>query len=720
VPNIKLTDQFGLDVEIKPSDDSGFTRYLRDPLQLRAALANLQHLTQRNLRDIGLDKATIGFTAAEDADLGGARLKIAASASATLALFREPGAKLLEASYDLDPLRVPPDMAYLKAAIDFSVTPGVTAPAVQLGFEVAQKITLANYRLFPDTNQFGDSLQRTFSAFVIPKSYEDLLALPAHAIVTSAGAGSLKVSVTAPIPITPNPLVLAEVALPALGQAIAVNAGGKFTVGASFLLKGEYEIRAARRGDATLVLGYFKRDTTGNALTLSGSIGVAVQAGERDLFSSIVGALSTNPVKDLKSLPPAVTAGLDKAIKEGVRHRLEIALSAELKALNSQESAFLYEITPAACDDAAKSAITSALDGDLTGMDAGHPGIRKLRTVLTTLEEKRRTLRLNLLGIYNYISLSSLALKSEMFYEESTGQLVLTVRDTATAKRFRAGLDSFRIDAKVLRKVLAESFQATVAYHGGAMLDASPTLRISHTYFELLRKTSRQDMKDNLDAGEALGLITPAQIAQILAEVTDFGRTTFLLETRYGPQAAMRLFIDPPNGPRSFDTYAKAGREALARLVQPGDAHQFRRAIANDPIWQAYSEHAHSSTAWKNIRGAGIENEVHAATVRSDYLMIVWWATAMENAAAELARMRQLIESNPAIDLEGEPFTKQRKLVAGKLKEVAKETRESWQDPWGLIAMALVLDEPVEAHLQILGPSLDRRFARPAAQGQVA
>src|SRR5205823_8865083 len=168
-------------------------------------------------------------------------------------------------------------------------------------------------------------------------------------------------------------------------------------------------------------------------------------------------------------------------------------------------------------------------------------GITLVRSIFTEVQKQKHALKVNLLGIFNFISVSTLILKGRVMFEPATGELIIT--DTATASRIAASTLNFAADGEKLRKVMSESVLLTVAYQCSKLVTSQPKLKIAHSYFELHTKTDPTVLKNNLDVFEALGLMKKAEKNKVLDTATQFGRTTFYAETGYDEQVANDLFL---------------------------------------------------------------------------------------------------------------------------------------------------------------------------------
>ena len=420
-------------------------------------------------------------------------------------------------------------------------------------------------------------------------------------------------------------------------------------------------------------------------------------------------AISSDPAVDKAELAAgglsaAQIDAIESAVKSGVARQLEVSVGLALNALGTSEAAFLYEVDLDVLDAAGRLAVNVALDGDLGALTRREPqmpaGIRLIRSILTETSRRSRTLKVNLLGIYNFVSISTLILKGTVLFEPESGELIIT--DQVTASRIKASSLPFAADQEKLRRVLAESFLVTAAYRSSRFVATAPEIKAAHSYFELHTRTKRQTMKDNLDIAEALGIMTREEKRGLLGATTDFGRTTFYAETGYNDRAAQAAFLRD-GAARAAREYEQAGRQAFAQLLRPGDPDEYRRQpMIDDPLWAEMRRRGQPTIplidAFRSLE------EVQRQVIVSDYSVIVWWSEAMHETGERLAEIHEFLRLNPDADIEDNEFRALRRRLAQKLKDVARQTKHHFGEPWGVVAMDIVSGGAPEAKVRVTGP----------------
>lgn len=730
MPTVKLKDQFGFDGDFAAPEGTGFAKYLRNLRELKISDLKLAALEITALDKVPVKNASGRITFAQPIAIGIDRteLTIGAGASGHLALFAPRDKQLFSPDRFAETVPINAEQFYVAVGFAASLVAGPSGERGDLsfGFDAGSRVALTCYKPFAKTSAGAYpslvlALQETIRDFVILGDVEDLAGMGEGVVATVEGHGSLKFSGGVDLVGVVNPL--ASIDLPGPIGELRVASGNSIKVDAAFEVSGGYQIRAHKLSKNKVRLGYYRNRETEFTLKVAAKSGVSAGVGEFDLLGRALQAISSNPEVDrevLKAggLSSAQIQQIEKTIEAAIARKLELAMSAELSAAGATEAAFLYEIELDKLGADGRRAVHHALDGDLSELvsrEAAMPaGVKLVRSIFSETREKKHTLKLNLLGIYNFVSVGSLILKGSVMYEPDSGELVIT--DAATASRVAASTFNFAADAAKLRKVMAESFLITAAYRCSKLVAAAPALKISHSYFELHSKTNRATMRNNLDAVEALALLTGQEKEKLLSATNDFGRTTFYAETSYADDLVSSMFL-AGGKPRAEDEYERAGRDALKLLVQTGEADDYRRFPATDNVlWKEMRALGNPATfksieKIKAIKAATkFPMEIIVGGIGTDFMVIRWWAREMRQMGERLAEIREFLRKNPGVDPENNSFKSLRRNLSEQLKDVARRTRAEFGDPWGLIAMDLLTNQKASAKIQLTGPRV--AFAR--------
>jgi hypothetical protein len=718
MPTIKLTDQLGLTVDAEINPDSSIAKYIKDLSKLKFPNLNFEELKNVTLDQVPVKSLNTGIEFEQPVNIGvdDTELKIAAGASGSLRLLSARDEQLFAPEVFGDPIAIEPNQFYVGVGTSVTVSSNLTHKAGDLGFgfNAGSEITLTTYKSFDKTAggafpKFIDAVKESIGSFSIPGDLEDLTKMANGSVVAVEGNGSLKLSGSVDVLSFVNPLAVIDLPDP-LGE-LKVSSGNAIKVGASFELSGAYQMRVHKTGNDKIRLGYYKKRGREFSVKASASAGVSVGVGKFDLIEPILKAISSNPKADIEELKKggltdAQIESIKKVVEAGISRKLELAVAFELSSQETSEAAFLFEFELNKLDEIGRKALHQGLDGDLSGLAANQQGlpagVQLVRSIFTDVQKKRHAVKFNLLGIYNFISVSTLILKGRVLFEPASGEIVIT--DQVTASRIAASTLNFAADSEKLRKVMAESVLITVAYKFSKLVThPEAELAIAHTYFELHSKTDAATVRNNLDVFEALGLIKPSDRDSFLSAGTKFGRTTLYAETSYDDALVNRLFLNNGSA-RSQDEYETAGRKAIALLVKRGEEDDFRRRPAiDDSLWKEMSKAGQANL--KFIDALKPLDVVALGAISSDYTVIKWWAQSMAEMGESLLELRKFLADNSGIDPENKMFKSLRKKLGSKLKSVASHTEAEFGDPWGLVAMDQASGGRAGAKALITGPT---------------
>jgi hypothetical protein len=705
IPDIQVTDQLDKPVKTIKVDltrPSSLVRYLKTELLHLAVVPDFlarkdSILTQAAPKPIQFQAKTqqkfqLGKTKPE--------IDVTPAAQATIRVNASPGTNL----FDSDPFhavaKVPDHTGYVSVGFQGALDLGVSGRDGDLtfGFDQTTTVSLEYLKAFPlgaAEPTLGDALGQTLSSYIIPADLSDLNALGINDIATVSGRGSLKVA--GGVKVTASPNALASVDLPLGAGKVAVKAGATAGLSASFTLSGSYQVRASRKDGDTIELGFFRESGTALKADFSASVGVTANLGDTDLIATVLGAISTDPAGDKKllaDLQPAEIKTLRDAIKTGLDHSLQASLDVVLSAVTDDQAAFQYEIQPARLSPEANFAVHKALDGDLSLLTAMEtdtqdggilaPGVKMLNSVLSETRKRGSTLKINLLGILNYLSVSELIRNSETLTDAVTGDV--TIKETVTGTRITAVVDPMARN-EALRKAIFDSVLATTSYRAGKAV-ALPDLSCEQVHFALNENTNRQIMGDYLNWFIALNLLTVQDKAKILNQFIDGGPSTCVLRTSFGDADCFSMFFDEHDNVRARSYYLEIGRLALRALLDPEHQaiDQLRYQIVGDKLWPT----ALGKGANVNLGPlVGLStSDVRVEYLIGDVLVITDWAHAMVEVAALVEDVRAFVGGSDATTLfDNDEFKKKRGALQNKLAAMTKASKTRFHEPWGMVCL---------------------------------
>ena len=709
MPTIQITDQLGVSVDAQLAPTSSFLKAAADLPHLVMSGASLSKLQILTLADPAVQSLHPVFQFDRPIGLGssGAALTISASAGVTFqAISKTPDRAILFSPDEYgENIAIPDGTCYLGLGLSLGAGVGVSSVAgpATFGLDVSSGIAVESFRAFSagaDAPTIVDAMRQALGEYVIPMQPADLDAIPTGVIVTLTGRGSLRFSGSANLLAVANPLATAS--LPSPLPAVSVTQSNSVTVGASWGISAEYQVRIQKTGDRHFRLGWYRRHGSEFEVSASASAGIAAGPGQADLFPTIVGAISADPKAPSADLakagaPADRVAEIEGAVKAAVNRKLELSVTAAFGGLSFNQAAFLYEVDSALLDDASRAALAAALHGDmsrLSGAASPLAGITVVRDIWSRGTASHASLRINLLGIFNFGSITELALSGTVVYTPSTGELVIT--DSASASLIQSSAVNFGADEDKLRHLMAESFLITAAYRGSRASIAPPELSSAHTFFVVQNNAGSRDVARFAKIAACLGIVAPAPDSV----PGGFGRVVMSAEANYDDAMARALFFRDDGSPRDHLEYEKAGRAAIAQLVLPDGDDAFRRIPAtNDALWDRMKELGPTQFGQ-------LLPQTQASGVRPDYLAIQWWAKSMCDTSAILARIDQFLAANPTDGLNSAAFQKLRQELAAKLRDVASKAEEQFGTPWGLAAMFLVSGARAKTSFQIVSPHL--------------
>jgi hypothetical protein len=704
MPTIKITDRLGASLDATPAPGSIWLRYARALPDMILGGEDISHLQLLTLADPAVRSLApaLAFNQPVELGTGGPQLTVRADAGASFRVVSRTADRTVLFSPDEygDNIEVPAGSCYVALALkaDAGAALAGAAGALRFGLDAQGGMAIESFRPFSDganAPTIAEALLESVGGFVLPAAPEDFAALPAGAIVTVTGSDTLSFSGTVNLLAVANPL--ASVALASPLPAVALKQGASVEVGASWKISSDFQVRIHKLDARRVRLGWHRKSASDPEITATAEAGVSGGAGDSDLFPRLIAAVSSNAKADLEELrraglPEERKRAMADAVAGAVNRKLELSLAAQLGALGSDDAMFLYELDLSAMDARANKAVGAALRGDLTGLadlTALPAGVTGIRSVFSREMALRASLKINLLGIFNYGSVARLALNGTVTFTPSTGDLAIL--DEASASRVRTSTVNFGADEEKLRQLMAESFLITAAYRGSRAVMAPPDLASSHMFFRLDNHTSADEMRRAVAAVAALGLAPPT----LPLGVGDFGRSTFLAEARYDDALSHALFLRPDGSPREVSEFEAAGRQAIRLLVPADGDDAFRLRPATD------------DALWARMKDAGPANfhlllpPNEAEGVRPDYLAICWWADSMRSAGETLSAMRGL-SAGP----ESAGFGKLRDELGRRLRDVAAKAHEQFGTPWGLVAMFLVGGGAAVTAAHITGPRL--------------
>lgn len=740
MPTIKITNTLNADittVPVKPNPiTSALEKYVPTPAVNILLLDDLVNALDQPLASAGQNPISLGLKFSDKVDFGTSNdpeLTIGANVTQNVNVNAKAGKPLFSTDFYGSPVTVGNGEGWLSLALIGSVNAGLTGSASDLKFGLTASggIQTEYFRKFAvaaDKPSVGEALGSVLSDFILPADVSDLDAMQPCDISTVSGNGSFKISGSASISVSPNPL--ASPNLPVVNQPVTLSATASLDVAASFEVSGAYEIRVRKLAPKSVELGYYRKKGTQWSASVTASVGVSASVEKTDLLAKLIAQLTSKPEADVTRL---LQAGLNNdeikqiqdAIANSFDNSLKASLDFEFSGSNTDEAAFLYTVDTSALDTASSAAIHAGLDGDLSVLttlennDDGHgviaPGVTMVRSSFKNVRDRKSTLKLNLLGLLNFSSVFELIQKSEVVFEPITGEL--TINETVSG----SSIATLTLPAaqQKLRKIRFNSLLVTTAYRASRSV-SSMRLTSSDIYFAFNQNTNEHTMSDYLDGVLGLGLINVGVKQQIMNGFHGTGTSTCLLRSEFDDAACQAMFLDTTGNPRQQVEYERIGRGALQQLLLPGDsndADKYRRdVLASDPLWEKLKVAADAN--FRQVLPSLANDTVRLNVVITDFETVMWWAQSMASTAQKLAAVRNFVGSTDPAMLEGNnTFKSLRSDLQKHVASVVSNSQLEFGLPFGLTALFQSAFPQAKPYGLIVSPAFTKAFSPQLAVG---
>jgi hypothetical protein len=710
MPDIQITDDLGnsaAQVTVDLKNPSSLLKYAQTELLHLIVVPEFVQRAPKKLAEAAPNPISFQLKLEHKFQLGGGQpeIDLKPSFAAAIRVNATGGSELFDAGVFPDGPTVPTDTGYVSVAFTGSLDLGISGTAGDLtfGFNPQGSCHLEYWRAFPLEGggpTLGEATGETLSNFVIPARIDDLKRMSVNDICAVSGEGSLTLSAEFDIGVTPNPL--ASVSLPLNAGKVEVKHGLMAGISASYQIMGAYQIRVRRTADA-FELGLYKQRGATLTTAIRAGGGVSARFGNTELITALLTAIGGNPV-DAETQKLFGDGGLAKdeiatlagAIKDSVDHSLRAALELALAATSAEEAVFLYEIRPELLNDHATAAIALGLRGDLTKLvelESGSegavlaPGLKLVTSILTRTKKHQATLKFNLLGLVNYLSLTEMIRKSVVVRDPDTGDL--TIADSATGNQINAESQPIRRN-KALREAMFESLMVTATYRVSNTVEMKG-LASHNFHFEFNNTTTKQTLLHLLNWFVRMNLISQDEQNALAGQLNGAGPSTCLLRTEFDDAACESLFFQSPGVQWDEHRYLETGRQALRALINPenSDADRVRYELLDRHWEQAVKIGANDNLA--DLVRLHVTNSSDRPLINlliGDVVTITWWADAMRQAGQAILEMRGfLAAAGPDVDPDDKEFTKRRKDLQKRMAGVMGKSRSRFDEPWGFISL---------------------------------
>lgn len=712
MPEIQITDGFGLNTTVQLADDSPFTR---------SKLLHLKSLDQslKNEIDKPIDQTFLkGFTFGADwssptATFGGvANVAGGVGVCGTVSIAR-PADKKLFGDDDFSPeIDIGADQCWIGVEIDATADAGVKASAdgFGIGLSGTAKLGMTAYtRISKSGGQFPvllDGLKAALDGYYIAATADALRAMPAGTVCVNELTGSVTLSGSYQLPVSINALASAD--LP-FNYKISVQPEATVKLAGSIALCGDMIVRAHKAAPDSLVIGVYKKKGTTLSASFTAGAGVEVDEGTTDLAAAVLGAVFPGVNCKGAGISEDNAAGLDDALKDSIDHSLSVSVNLSCSAATTDEAAVIYQVDlgKGSLDDT-NAALKSALGGDWTLLSE-LPNAQRLRDIVKDAKEYKHKIAVNLFGLYNAEEVDTYVKSCTILHEG--GQL--SVIDKLKATRISVGSTPYAANPDKLRTALAQDFVVTVTYAVVAQ-KLQPDLTIQQTYFAYDKALARQKMKDQILLGAALQLLQPAEWTATLAATPVFPHAHISASAKYNNAGVLNLFFTDSarHTPRSAPEFEHTGREAMIATLDPGDdsAPQRLAVLKDDRLWAAMDANGDKG-AFNTIPGLAQLPLPTLEAVGTDWEGIAWWAGTMANVAPKLTDMLACIATIPGGDFSTNPvFMSKREALQAVLGNVVKDTHAAFVEGWGMAVVFALAGAGSQRSMDIRWTGVTRHY----------
>lgn len=718
MPNIPLNEAFGLN-----ADGS-----LASEAKLRTFLSQFTALQSVSLDKVAVQHADLALQFGKPFTLqaGNLSVEIRGEAGGTIRVFRAADL-VLDESDPFGNIPVGKDDIYVAVLLGVSVNGNVGAGvnSFSFGLSTGKTFELRSYRRFGlapgGYPTFARALAETAEALLLPVDANDFAKLDAESVLVLAGTGELKASATFSTGVAAEQFAVKS---PVGGEPVKVNASGSLSADIDFTLSGSYQVRLRRAPNGTDELSIYKAASRELGFQVSASVGAQVEAHQFDLTEKLIGALSQQPIIDVeefrKGLPgenvldrELQIRSFEKKLQSAVATKFEASVRAGISQLAAKEAIWQFEVDlRSATSEQAANAIAAVFRGDIRPLTGDGrrlpPGIKQTADIVTLTSQRKDMLRLNLLGLVNFYSLSKLASISSI-ERDATGAVTL-LTDSADSNKLQALIRNSGGNIRRLKHLLSEDFLLKAIFKVSNAGVLPPEFMAEHSFFAAFDETSAPQMKDLLDVGRSVGLVSTSEISSRLQGRGSFGRTTFFLQARYTSDVAKRIFLDESGNPRALQDLEKMGRLALAALLSGDAGQEFRQRIADmsprgNAVWERMKQTGNIAL-FNEVFGRPLnELDPRVAAAGSDYVCITSWAAAIHEAGAAIKEVSQLLQSqtSPA----EAKLNSARSHLRQRMADVVKHSGEHFGDPLGVVMVFFASGRSAECRAILTGDDIE-------------
>jgi hypothetical protein len=685
VSDIKITDNFGLSVNLQIRDDSPLAkakltqlvaagREVFDEFNKPVDQADVKSLsfgataTSPNLLNSELSKLTMG---------GGSNCGVSIVTAADGSLF---GKDQFSTS-----IPIASNEAWL--GVDLSLNVKLKAAAsvgfIGLALEADATIVCTTYTVStvakPPLPLLRDACSAAFGNFSITTTSDAIWEQLPGSLNQTEASGSITAKVTLKQPYSLNPLASAD--LP-FNTTASIKPNVTLQVSGSVTITGDLIFRCYKKTQNVVQIGVYKKHGSTFTAAFTAGAGAEGDVGDGDILTALLNAAL--PSVDVKKagITGDNAKAFNKVIKDGLDRGLTAELNAVCSASHTDEAAVVYEVElGAGSNPATEKALKLALQGDWTGLET-LSNARRVRNIVVETSEQRASLTLNLFGFYSATSVMDYLRSCTILLDES---VQISIIDKLHTSRISAASIPYASDSEKLQKALMEDFLCTATYVAAAGKLAMQISAIQ-SYLDYQRNMSRDQMNQNVLLGYELGLIPKGSLDMLLSASKSFRHACIGATVKYDASALLVVFFsDPANlTPRKQDQVENLGRSTMCAFLDPSDDTDALRIeiLKNSAAW-AEMNRIGNTASFGTIPYLRHLGQTQLAAVSADWISIRWCADAISKVAPVLRDTVAALNKAPADPRQDPDFMKQRSRLANVLGAVTRNSNAAFVNGWG-------------------------------------
>jgi hypothetical protein len=702
--DIDITSNFGLSEDIEIRDNSPLAKVKLT--QLLSAAKEFFAEFKKPMDQADIKRFAFGATATSPNLLSGGipSLTLNAGINCGLDIFTSADGSLF--GKDQFALAIPIDahQAWLGVEVDVLTKANAAASSnwVGVSLEADSALKCTTYSHFSATNgalpPLADACAAGFSNFSITASPNDIREQPAGTVNQTECSGTITATVTLSQPYTLNALASANLPFSATAS---IQPCVTLRIGGSIAITGDFIFRSYKLSDTVVQIGVYKKHGSTLAAKFTAATGIGGDVGSSDVLGPLLNLALPGVDVAGAGIPKDDAESLNKVIKDSIDRSLTAELNVTCSAAYTDEAAAVYEIDLTAGEAlAADAALKSALQGNWVSLDR-LANARRIRNIVVDTVENKKSISLNLFGVYSATSYNDY-IKTCTILSDESGQI--SIIDRADSHRINATSAPYASDSDKLRRALTEDFVCTATY---AAISGKLNVQISvlQSYLDYQRNMSWDEMNQNIQLGYTLGLIPKGDLDLTLNTTPSFPHACITATVRYSTDAVMNMFFSDRNNlvPRRQDDLEQIGRETMIAMLNPKDpTDKVRIAVLEDSNTWAAMDSIGNANAFGTIDGLHNLEPTLLAVVTSDWVSIRWWADIVDKVGPILGDTIRALKNVAGADPSHDPnFMKERTRLENALGAITRNTNAAFVRGWGIAVIFALSGRHGSAELEL-------------------